>query len=496
MSDYSLNSSLKKIDNDVREEILQILNKEDIWIKNSLPAIERLGWIEFNNVIESSLNDCSSVLKEIKSDFIIFIGMGGSIQTGKVIKELNNSKKILFIDSTHPLEVKKIYKKIILEKCTFIIMSKSGSTLETEKVMNFYINQMKINNIRNFEKKFIAITDKGTKLEKFALKSNFLKVITTPENIGGRFSSSTAFGVMPFLLASEKNIEKYEFDMDEIIKKSSILSACLIHEIEKNSFNKICFKISNNLSQLGIWLEQLISESSGKGNKGVTPIISNLKDKNSEIKICNIRNEDEILLNIRINNEDILKDMFIWQIAISFICKRIKVFPFDEPDVQSAKLNTMNLLKSKKDIHLEAMQIENQSFSEIIKNNLNNEILYINLYLSETENLNRELQKFKLKIKENKNISSISGYGPRYLHSVGQLQKGGPKNIWSIFIYDKEEFGSINEDKEYDELKKIFKAQLIGDFFALKDKGINTYLLNIDTKLSNPFDNFIRQIKE
>ncbi len=496
MSDYSLNSSLKKIDEDVHKEILQILNKENIWIKNSLPAIERLGWIDFDNVIKCSLKDCNSVIKEIKSDFIIFIGMGGSIQTGKVIKELSKSKKILFIDSTHPLEVKKISEKIILEKSTFIVMSKSGSTLETEKIMTFYINQMKIKKISNFEKKFIAITDKGTKLEKFALQSNFLKIINTPKNIGGRFSSSTAFGVMPLLLTSEKSIENYEFDKDEIIKKSIMLSNSLISGIKKYRTNKIGLKISDNISQMGVWLEQLISESTGKDNKGIAPIISNIKNEKSEIKIYNIQNEDENILTINIKDKDILKDMFIWQIAISFICKRIEVFPFDEPDVQGAKINTMTLLKSKKDIYLKEIQIENQSISEIISKNKNNEILFINLYISETKNLDDSLNKLKLKIKENKDISSISGYGPRYLHSVGQLQKGGPKNIWSVFIYDQDELENIKNDDDYAELNKIFKAQLIGDYFALKEKGINTYLININTKLSNPFDNIIKQIKE
>ena len=162
-------------------------------------------------------------------------------------------------------------------------MSKSGSTIETNTIMDFFINQMKKNNIKEFGEYFIAITDRGTELELFAKKNKFLKILTTEKNIGGRFSSSTSFGAMPFYALEKSSFKEINLNMEEIYQKSKSLTGAILHGVKNDKFKKLNIKVSDNISEMGTWLEQLIAESSGKNNKGVTPVISNLSDSNSII---------------------------------------------------------------------------------------------------------------------------------------------------------------------------------------------------------------------
>ena len=499
MSEYLLNSLLNSNDEKLLDEIINIFEKKDIWIKGPFPAKERLGWVDFDKVINLSQKKCISALNKINFENIIFIGMGGSIQTGKVLKQLQPNENILFLDSINPSEVKKVSTKINNKRNIFIIMSKSGSTIETNVIMNFFINQMKKNNIKDFGKNFIAITDKDSDLEIFAQKNKFLKIITTERDIGGRFSSSTSYGLMPYYALSNGELKKNSNSDDEVLQKSKILSNALIYEIKKNNSNKINIKISENISEMGIWLEQLIAESSGKNNKGVTPIISNILDTKSLIEISSNKNgnrKNEKLLKIKITKDNIFQDMYIWQIAVLILCKKINVFPFDEPDVKNSKIHTMKIIKSKKNKPSSDMPFFNKNVSEIFDKNLIKDVLYLNLYTPENKILKKSLKDFKNHLKFSKNINSVSGFGPRYLHSIGQLQKGGPKNIWVIFFYDLEENNIFDAKNEYDELRDTFNSQMLGDYFALKEKGIESYLININSKNINPFDKILKQIKE
>ena len=126
----------------------------------------------------------------------------------------------------------------------------------------------------------------------------------------------------------KEELKKNSYSEDEVLQKSKILSNALIYEIKKNNSNKINIKISENISEMGIWLEQLIAESSGKNNKGVTPIISNILDAKSLIEISSNKNgngKNEELLKIKITKDNIFQDMYIWQIAILILCKKINV---------------------------------------------------------------------------------------------------------------------------------------------------------------------------
>ena len=510
MSEYSIQHKNPDLHNEIKEDFNNILKSNNIWIDHPLSFKDRIGWIEFSDLINKSIKLCKDTLDDLISEFnpssIVFVGMGGSIQTGKVLDQISTENKyqLFFIDSTNPKDIDLVRKRIDLFSTLFIFMSKSGATLETNKVMSFFIEELSSKGEPNFGNRFIALTDKNTPLEKFANKNNFLKVINAPPNIGGRFSSSTSYGVLPAtfmnnMLDSHKN--NYKWDLDQIIEKCLTVTSIL-----KNSYDNhdgfLLLRIPEEINQMGTWLEQLIAESTGKNGKGIIPIINNknkLKcpkifiNNNTETKI---KNSNDLDLVINLDKNTIFEDMFIWQLSISLLCKHMSVFPFDEPDVKKSKINTENILKKHNDLQKLEIPYSSNVINNMIIENKTNKALYINLYLSENEKINNSLNILKQRLNLTYNINVVSGFGPRYLHSVGQLQKGGSKNVWSIFFYDEILTNSFYKKYNFKDLCNTFKAQMLGDFNALKELEINTYLVKIDSSKPNPFNEIMDATKE
>tara|TARA_Y100000590_G_scaffold456423_1_gene607008 strand:- start:991 stop:2526 length:1536 start_codon:yes stop_codon:yes gene_type:complete len=510
MSDYSLQHNDPILLNDIEKDLFRLHGSKNIWIEHSLSYQERLGWVETPTLIEESIKLCKNAfdraVSHLNPSSVVFIGMGGSIQTGKVLNQISLKSKyqLIFLDSTNPKDVSSVREKIDILKTLFVFMSKSGTTLETNKLMNFFTKELTQKGKFDFGDRFIVLTDAKNSLEKFALKNNFFQIINTPKNIGGRFSSATAFGIFPAtfmneILTSFKN--NYLWDSNQVIKKCSLLTSILIDSYENHN-GILNLKIPEEISQMGIWLEQIIAESTGKDGKGITPIINNYIDIGCPKILINSKDQkkytstraDELVISFDKNT--IFEDMFIWQASISILCKHMSIFPFDEPDVERSKLNTKNILKKYKDMRKVTIPYSRSDINNMINENETNRILYINLYINETKNINTSLNKLKEKLSSYHGIKVVAGFGPRYLHSVGQLQKGGPKDVWSIFFYDENLINSYSKKNNYKDLSDTFKAQMLGDLDALKDLEINTYLVNIDSNNKDPFKNVINKIKE
>ncbi len=491
INDYSnKNDSLEKSYSD-------LLKKKNIWVNNPTNPYERLGWIDSSKNINKTLSSSKKVLQILlskKPTDIVFIGMGGSIQTGKAISQIFGSKNkinLYFIDTTNPLTINNIVNKININSTYYFVMSKSGNTLETECIRDFFINLLKNNEIESFGKYFISLTDKGTGLESFSKDNNFIANITTPLNVGGRFSSSTYYGVIPALLTNikEEKIEgSFSSHYAEHIKESALkLSHFIINSFDENNHIKIV--IPEELSEFGIWIEQLLAESSGKNGKGIIPVLVESNHKINHESSCIIISKSNVQKStlpsnfyINLNQDFIFRDMLIWQLAISICCKHIKVFPFDEPDVKKSKINTLSILNRKTDIGKLSLPEISTSFLKVINSNKDRDVIFINAFLPEEERYKQYIKELNNKITKVKNQNVISGYGPRYLHSTGQLQKGGPRNICLIYVYLDLNEQFINK-KLYRDLADTYKAQILGDFNANFETLDSVYFFNIENKL-------------
>lgn len=459
-----------------------------------------LDWLfEPKNIIEQLpvLNEKTNKTLQHNFSHIVLLGMGGSSLAPYVFNEIfpkkSNYPQFLVLDSIHPCEVSNIEKQIDLSTTLFIVSSKSGNTLEPLILYEYFLQQLKLIKVQDPYRHFIAITDPISNLEKEAVEEGFLETFFGNPNIGGRFSASSVFGVIPLLLMGQDAVSLLNNTVkmtDECApsmlakdNKGFLLGAFLAANILHKK-DKLKIYLSKSLSSFGLWLEQLLAESLGKNKTGIIPIISSSYDAKEDAVHCFIElmqdetkmplytDNDSVIKLVLDDTDDIMAQMFLWEVAVSVVGMVLKINPFDQPDVELSKV-----LAKKALLHQE------KPTPLIVTNNAN-------IYFSQAKNILDFLDNIKaidycallsfLPSSAHKNlldlaniISQKTSYiiiqtGPRYLHSTGQLFKGGADNSHFIIIT-----GPYEEDKHTKSIsfKKAHYAQAVGDFMALSQRG-------------------------
>jgi len=514
-------------------------------IKNSL------GWLDIPYKMLSKIAEIEDFSLEIKKEgfkYIVLLGMGGSSLAPDVYSSIFQKKsfpKLFVLDSTHPETIWKIRQRINLNKTLFIFPSKSGGTIEPNTQFKYFWQELKKIKKSKPENNFIAITDKNTSLEKLAYQFNFRKIFINPSDIGGRFSALSYFGLVPAALCGA--------DIDKILKRAiNMADLCQLNEVNKNKGfelglaiakaffekkDKLTLILPKEINRFGLWIEQLIAESTGKEGKGIIPVREDLlKFENKYgndrffilFDINNKGNKDEIEFlkknnfNFYISNindfYDIGAEFFKWEIATATAGFFLKINPFDQPDVQESKKLTIEILKNIKengkieevipDFNSSELSIyASKNLKDIFTNNNEKEIFenfikkakpgdYISIlaYIDENKENENALKKLSEYISLNTGISSIYSYGPRYLHSTGQLFKGGENKGLFLVLTGKSKKDIILSGENYS-FYQLNIAQAIGDFKALeskerkvirmhiKNKNINKYLKALSNKL-------------
>ena len=298
-----INQTLYKYSSLSKEEIFQCSNLIDLLIKDKIIESffnensniwksnkfteKRSGWINFEKQLPNILDEGSNLLNELlKEEYqqVVLIGIGGSSQSAKIFnsfKNKNNKSLILHVlDSIHEQSVNTLLEKIDLEKTIFIISSKSCSTLETNYLFNYFEEKLSENKINNIGSHFVAITDKNSPLHQIGLKKQFRHIFTSPEDIGGRFSFSTYFGLIPALICGfdvKKNLKTLK-KSSQLFRNNSnnnpvLILSVLLFIYHKKGINQLIVTYSTELEYFATWLEQLIAESNGKELKGLIPIL-------------------------------------------------------------------------------------------------------------------------------------------------------------------------------------------------------------------------------
>ncbi|MGC8733952.1 MAG: hypothetical protein ACP5RD_02785 [bacterium] len=444
-----------------KETISNLINKilkKDItvWIKDE--EIEnRIDWIDLN--INQVIQNIENNLKNYKEfDNYVLLGMGGSsLSSLAYSKILPNNNKLIVIDTVNPDYINKIEQKINNKKNLFIVSSKSGTTIETDTLFRYFFEKYFNNN------NFIFITDKNSSLD-LEIKNNYknLLIINPNENIGGRYSAFTEFGLVPAYLIN--------IDLQNLPNIINQTKENIYNLIDYELFNNLISKINNNyfeivfrynienLKYLGYWLEQLIAESTGKNNKGVLPIIyPNDYKYNLNENTLKEYNLDEI--------DNIFSYMYLWFIQTALIASFIKVNPFNQPDVKLSKDTTNEILKNKTNYNIKDYYIKDLDKNKIIDfihQNLNENIKYISIqFYGDYEDIN-EIEELRRELINEFKLATLLSLGPRYLHSIGQLYKGGPKK--GLFIQILNYPKTIISDK----LNDLFIYQALGDLITTK----------------------------
>jgi hypothetical protein len=384
---------------------------------------------------------------------------------------------------------------------------------------------------------FVAITDPGSGLESMASSLNFRKIFLNDPDIGGRYSALSLFGTVPAaLIGADLNqlierasqiAEACEISGDGISKNTAALLGVILGVLANEGRDKATFFASEKLSYFGAWVEQLIAESTGKISKGILPvdlepvqsvenyandrafIFFKLKNDSSfENQIDELKKTGHPVIELELNDiYDLGKEFFRWEFATAVTGWVMGIQPFDQPNVESAKIAARKMMKEYNEKgKLPELQpaLESEGtkiFGDIEANNLKDAIvsflskcekgksyIAIQAYLKPDENTWQNLQLLRLQILQKYKVATTLGYGPRFLHSTGQLHKGDRGNgifiqLVSDYFADVEIPDNPGEDKSSISFGTLIKAQALGDRQALIDNKRKLLTIDIGTDI-------------
>ena len=461
---------------------------------------------------------------------VVLVGQGGSTQASMTITKYNkiDCGKIMFrtMDSDSPVRIRGLFSEIDPAHTVFIHSSKSGGTIEPRLIMGAIRDKLAtLMPAEEIPQHLIAITDPGSALAKQAQDEGWLGLFYGEPTVGGRYSALSVFGLLPAALVGididrviEHAIEAEKACSEDSIDNPAIALAAFLYDGYVNGRDKVCFLTQKRGRVLGLWIEQLVAESLGKEGKGILPNIEvdslNLaKDpgdrsvimyqtktdlwdelKNFEMSLSYV---DPTIprMNFKIDSVEELAEHFVmWEYAIAMCGYLMKICPFDQPDVASAKAAVLEILKEGHpepdivenfigDIHMGDAEVELSECmkgAESIKEALRNlfasiqpgDFFALNAFLPYTGEWRREsLENIRHAVAEKLGVVSCLEVGPRYLHSTGQLQKGGANNGVFLILSADEVKDIPLCDEIADSLGGLAKAQASGDLVTLSSRG-------------------------
>ncbi|NUN08205.1 MAG: glucose-6-phosphate isomerase [Ignavibacteriaceae bacterium] len=551
---YSLPDELKKrvsesIANLKNTNTVERIWKKDpkLWKENPSEDIElsnRLGWLTLPSENIKRIKEFRDFADELKSDYeyVIVLGMGGSSLAPEVFAKTYGSEKgypaLSILDSTHPAVVKKVLEHEDLNKTLFVVASKSGGTAET---MSFYytIYEALANFLPLPGLQMVVLTDPGSSLEKLAIEKGFRKIFNTPAEVGGRFSALSEYGLVPaamigmdlnIFLANANNLADTcsPSFIDE--NNPGLYLGTLLGEAANTGIDKLTFIASRSIESFPQWAEQLIAESTGKEDKGILPVtdeaFTNLNKYGSDRIFVYLRNDeddneslDERVAELKSSGFPVIEikmkdayglaeEFFRWEFATAVSGIILKINPFDQPNVQLAKTlanqslatykNTGSLPSEKPDFEESGISVFGTgdtknlavTFSRFFASIKSGDFVSLMAFLPYDDRIEAKLRELRTKVLEKYSVTTTSGYGPRFLHSTGQLHKGGPNNGLFIQITD-----SIKEDIDVPGQNYTFgvlvTAQAQGDMKALLQKERRVLRLHLNKNTLKELDYII-----
>ncbi|MEG1512504.1 MAG: glucose-6-phosphate isomerase [Raoultibacter sp.] len=491
-----------------------------------------MGWTDLASNLRTPLKDMQAFADMIIARglrTVVLIGQGGSTQAPMTITKYNkiDSSMVSFktLDSDSPVRVRAILAEAKPETTLFIVSSKSGGTIEPRLALRAVRAELAG---RMSEQEIVdhlmAITDPGSELEAQARREGWLAVFSGEPTVGGRFSALSVFGLLPAALVGinlnefmQHALEAEESCSEDAIDNPAIGLAAFLYDNYMQGRNKFSFLTPKRGRVLGLWIEQLVAESLGKEGKGILPNIeldslllnkdpgdrsvimyqtwTDLWDerKNFEMSLAYI---DVAIprINFKIENVAELAEHFVlWEYAIAMCGYLMKICPFDQPDVASAKNEVLNILTEGQpapdftqefldDIHMGEVEVRlpecfkgitdvREALTALLDSIEPGDYFALNAFLPFTGEGRREaLETIRHGVAEKCRVVSCLEVGPRYLHSTGQLHKGGPNN--GVFlILSADELKDIPLSEEAESLGALAKAQASGDLLVLASRG-------------------------
>lgn len=491
-----------------KSQLLKRLWRKDptLWTKDTHHHAEirlRLGWLALPGAMKEHVEELKAFSDEIKTagfSNILLLGMGGSSLAPEVFQNVFANEaaypRLQVLDSTDPGRITDVESRLDLRKTLFIVSSKSGGTIELISLLKYFYEKIKIIKGEQAGECFVAITDSGTPLHLEAKEKDFRKIFLAPADVGGRFSALAHFGLAPAALIGvpvEKILDGAESMAEvETQRAASLQLGIRLAVLAEEGRDKLTVLTTPGFESFGDWVEQLVAESTGKEEMGIVPVVHEAIEKLAQY------GEDRFFVAILPGWEDIVEaqraaslleksghpvlkipiqsktelgaEFFRWEMATAIACALMKINAFDQPDVQSAKDKTKAILKNMQAGEPLEIPKSERTLEEFWEEVEPGNYVAILAFLPDRENLRKRLAGLQEKIRQETKLAVTLGFGPRYLHSTGQLHKGGPNSGVFILITSeiKEDLPVPGEPYSFGQLEL---AQAIGDLEALESKG-------------------------
>jgi transaldolase/glucose-6-phosphate isomerase len=441
-----------------------------------------MGWLRVAETMQQAVPEITAFVQEVKEagfEHVVVMGMGGSTMAPIVFEKsfpAGQGLPISVLDTTDPGTVQQIEQSVPLEKTLFIVASKSGTTAEPLAFGDYFYAKLKELKGDKAGENFVAITDPGSKFVTNATNEGYRKIFLNFAEVGGRFSALTYFGLVPAAL--------YGINIAELLDRAvAMMRACgsegdvtdnpglqlgaTMGVLSKEGRDKLTLVVPDKLHDLGLWLEQLLAESTGKEGKGVLPVAGeplgapevyghdrlfvyvgyeDTPDAENRTKLQALQDAGHPVVTILMKEPlDLGAEFFRWEVGTAVAGAVLRINPFDQPNVQESKTATDRVMKVVQEQgHLPAgpaaaAEADGVSYFTDAKGDgavgtLNaffgqakaGDFVNLQAYLTESAAVTAELQAFRKLVQEHLHLATTSGYGPRFLHSTGQYHKGGP----------------------------------------------------------------------
>ena len=493
----------------------------------------RLGWLDTPSSFADRIEDLTAFAEEMRREgfgHVVHLGMGGSSLCPEVCRQIFGSAhgwpELIVLDDTDPAAIRDIEDRVDLAHTLFIVASKSGTTTETLSFFHYFWEQVREAGVGNPGSRFVAITDPGTPLVSEAKEKGFRRIFENPEDIGGRYSALSYFGLVPMALLGmpvakllQSALQMRHSSGPEIPAASNpgVELGAVLGALGRAGRDKVTFMPSTSIAPFGLWVEQLIAESTGKDGTGLLPVAGEhpgstrsygddrlfvhlrlAEDSHSDdpdYRFRALARDGHPVVHIELAHKVGLGAEFLhWELATAVAGSILGVDAFDEPNVAESKKNTSDLLEKWQQESsfgeeepvitgsglavyapggppsgraARGVKAYLKSFLEGVRPG---DYLALLAYFRATPERDRRLDQTRTRLRNRLKVATTLGYGPRYLHSTGQLHKGGPDTgVYLVLTADPD--GDLEIPGSPYGFATLHRAQALGDYRSLVDHG-------------------------
>ncbi len=490
-----------------------------LWKEDPTDIVNRLGWLTIAEDMKGRVKELQTFASSVKNSGIrdvVLLGMGGSSLGPEVLRASFGSSRgfprLQVLDSTIPSRVRQVTQAIDPARSLFILASKSGETIEVLSLFAYFWALVHKTTGHQGGQQFIAITDPDTELEKLAVAHEFRRIFTSPVDIGGRYSVLSYFGLVPAalmgvdvarLLARATKMARVCHVQAPLRRNLGVDLGSRLATLAQAGRNKVTFIISPQITAFALWAEQLLAESTGKEGRGLIPVtnepivspvhygrdrffvylrLKNDQNKTLDQQISKLTRQGHPVLTLPLQDRyDLAREFFRWEVATAVAAHLLGIHPFNQPNVEASKRNTARMLNTAQPRSWLTKQVAvstQQAATQLRRHGGPGAYVAILAYTTLSLKMELAIRSLRRVLISHHQVTTTAGYGPRYLHSTGQLHKGGPSG--GLFLQFIDQMSpDLGIPKATVSFGTLARAQAAGDILALHthDRQAITMLL-------------------